>query len=151
MECSEVRIRISEYEKGRLEVSTSEMISAHLQTCSRCTDELNSLREINAMLSMEKPVYPHAAFTESVMKAVLEEKGMSRAKALKRSPVLTFGASLVLAGLLTIFINTPFMSGFLSKCADQVAYSTASVNTRISDAAGEVETYINNIFNPGGK
>lgn len=151
MECSEVRLKLDEYMKNRLDCNTESRITAHLKKCMFCSEELALLRELNDILDTERSVFPAPDFTASIMGMIDNEKIVRRKAIFSRLPVINMGASLVLAGLLTIFVNTPFINNAIMSWRDSMHYGAAAINSSITTATSDVETYIRNILNTGGK
>ena len=87
MECSEVRIKSDEYIKNRLEDEAAGRIALHIDNCRRCADELNMLRELNEMLSVEKIVYPSDGFTLGIMKRIQSESMGKKPLIFNRAPI----------------------------------------------------------------
>jgi len=151
MECSKVKLKLDEYINNRLDCSEAMDIKIHLENCSGCCEEINTLRELNDILSLECPVYPGDNFTLSIMKNIERVKANRRSFFMRGIPIVNLGASLVLTGLLTIFINTPFGGGIIARCTDSMNYGAATINTSISATTNNMQMQINNIINPGGK
>lgn len=151
MECSEVRLKLDEYINNRLSREAEDAITLHLKECRQCCDEINILKEINELLSVEKEVYPGAAFTSKIMDIIEKDRSKNRSFILNRFPIINLGASLVLTGLLTIFVNTSYMSGAIREYTNRVQYSAATINTSINTTTNSVQSYITSIINLGGK
>lgn len=151
MECCEVRLKLDEYLRGRLDEYLTNQIKYHLSGCPQCTEELNSLIEINDILSFEGLACPGEGFTLSVMDMIDKDNAKRKNFIFNKLPVFNLGVSLVLTGLLTIFINTPFANGLITNFASRMQYDAASINTNINMTTSSIEMYVRNIINVGGK
>lgn len=151
MECSKVRIKLDEYIKGRLDDHTSSEIACHIENCKCCSDEMSMIREINDLLAIECPAYPETDFTSHVMDLIDREREGIRGFIHKKIPLINLGASLILTGMLTIFINTPAVNNLIGRYTKEVINKAAAVNMNIGMTTGRFQTYIKNIFYPGGE
>ena len=152
MECSEVRKKFDEYISNRLDNNMTRRIICHLEECPNCFEEYNILKELNNILKIEsKEVQPAADFTFNIMDRIESEKIINKKFMFSKLPVINFGASLVLTGLLTIFINTSSVSGVLLKYKGGMEDGATSINTNINATTGQVQSYIRNVLNSGGK
>lgn len=151
MECSKVRLKLDEYLKNRLDMDTAHDISLHLKNCAGCMDELTLLRELNEMMKDRTHVCADEGFASSVLERIEKEKAKDSRYFFNRFPAVSLGASLVLAGMLTIFIHMPAVSGTISRYTGNVSYGTGIINNGISSTRIQIQLYINNMFNMGGR
>jgi hypothetical protein len=151
MECSEVRLKLSDYIKYNLNPHISEDISYHLDNCIICQEEMAILKELDDILSMERPVYPGEDFTSNIMVKIQKERFNVSGFSFRKFPIINLGASLILTGLLIIFIRVPVVNQVITKYTDGMVSGAASINTNINVTTNQVETYLSNILNKGGK
>lgn len=151
MECSEVRLRLDEYIRNRLDSNIAQSISLHLENCRKCSCELSLLRELNDVLNEQEPVLPGTGFTQSVMDRIESERVCTRRFTFNRFPIINLGVSLVLTGLLIIFINIPSINGVINNCTNRMQYSAAAISSSVDTTTSHFQTYFKNIFNSGGE
>ena len=150
MECSEVRLKLNDYIKDRLDTAEGRRVMLHVRECPDCLEEMNILREIDEFLGVDTPVFAGADFTHNIMSAIKKEGTKVKAAGslkLRRLPIINLGTSLVMAGLLTIFINTPMVNKNLTSYTGFIVEGAASINTSISTTTSQVENYLSNISN----
>jgi len=145
-----VRLKIDEYIKNRISKDIEEAVALHLKKCRKCCEEMNMLKELNEFLNVEKPVYPDADFTSNIMDIIENELPGNRGFILDRFSIANLGISLILTGLLTMFVNTPYISGAIREYVSRVQYNAATISTDINTATNSLQSYITNIINLGG-
>lgn len=144
MECSEVRLNLDEYIRNRLGEYDSESITVHIRNCPRCSKELNTLQELNDFLYVENPVLAGPEFTSGVMRCI--ENMYARKFLFNRLSVINLGMSLVLTGLLIIFINIPSVNTAINGYMDKVNYGAAAINSSVGTTTNYIHTYIQKVF-----
>jgi len=150
MECSGVRLMLDQYLKGELNAIEEKAVECHLQKCAGCFDYMNLLKELNEMLSMDPPILAKEGFTAGVMDIIYKESAREKNFLFPKLSLVNFAASMVLAGLLTIFINIPYVNGMVASWSDTVKYRAAAINSSINVTKEQVGEYFKNII-PGGK
>lgn len=151
MECSRIKLILDEYIAGRLDPDLNREVSSHVKGCRKCMEELAALREINDMLQVEHEVYPSSDFTALVMNGIEKERKDRKWFLAGKLPVINLGASLVLAGLLVMFVNTPVVNEVINKSVSDIANGAAAINTNINITTGQLGGYFKSIIYTGGR
>ena len=108
---------LSEYMDGRLSPDRHRRVARHLEACSRCAGEMESLEQTVGLLRQVPMVGPRRSF-------VLGEEAVGApARRETRMPVLAYGAAAVVAVLLFAVVLSADLSGALSQGAPAPAAS----------------------------
>lgn len=149
MECREVRLKLDEYIKGRLDSAVMEKVKLHIEECSKCSEELAAKVELNDLLKMKKIMNPNPCFSGAIMNIIEKDRGRTRSL-FKRAPVINLGVSMLLTGVFILFVNTTSISRALNIYVNALRDSTATINTNLSTTAQDIQSYFKNIFESGG-
>ena len=108
---------LSEYMDGRLSPDRHRRVEGHLEACSRCVEEMESLEQTVGLLRQVPIVGPRRSFVLG------EEAVAAPARRETRMPVLAYGAAAVVAVLLFAVVLSADLSGALSQGAPAPAAS----------------------------
>ena len=99
---------LSEYLDGRLPASQALELEGHLEACSMCVQELESLRETIGLLRQVPMLEPRRIFT------VGEAPALAPARPLFRVPTWAYGAAASMAVLIFALVTTADLGGLLA-------------------------------------
>lgn len=99
---------LSEYLDGRLSPSQAQHLEGHVEACSRCGQELESLRETVGLLRQVPMLEPRRIFT------VGEAPSRAPARPLFRVPAWAYGAAASVAVLFFALVTTADLGGLLA-------------------------------------
>ena len=112
---------LSEYLDGRLSASQAQELEGHLEACSMCVQELESLRETVGLLRQVRMLEPRRVFT------VGAAPSRAPARPLFRVPTWAYGAAASVAVLFFALVTTADLGGLLAgEAASQDGSNLAS-------------------------
>jgi predicted anti-sigma-YlaC factor YlaD len=149
MECREVRLKLDEYIKGRLDSAVTEEIKLHLEGCSRCSEELTEIIELNDLLGMDEIINPDPCFSRDIMDIIEKDRGKAKGL-LKRTPVINLGVSMLLTGVFIFCVNTTSLGKTLNMYVNTLENSADLINTDFNMTVRDLKAYFTNIFEIGG-
>lgn len=150
MECREVRLKLDEYIKGRLDNAVMEEIKLHMEECCRCSEEHAVMVELNDLLKIDDTGNPNPNFSGAVMDMIQREQNRTRSL-LKKSPVLNLGVSMLITGIFIFCINTTSLGATLNMYVNTLKDGAAAINNNLSITVNNLQSYFTNIFGTGGE
>lgn len=150
MDCREVQENLSAYYDDVLEVKDKKLIEEHLNNCSNCREELESLKQISEILKEAPPVSVPDGFAEEVIQRINQDKikpiGKKTRKLTSWQIVLPGVAALLLATFIGISLKPAAMNQELveTKMMDQFIANdqgAAKENSAFDGATGAGEGF----------
>ncbi|MFZ5968633.1 MAG: anti-sigma factor family protein [Bacillota bacterium] len=142
MECREIEKRMDRYDGGELEPEQIQQISNHMKACATCRRSLDDYRAMSQRFHTIGQIKAPDTFTMDVMHKIND---LTVTKIYEKPTHRMWGASLIAAGLLMVFLNVSGLSKEIK--FEKVWDETASLQRNILLSTDETSKTITRILN----
>jgi anti-sigma factor RsiW len=110
MQCNDVLLLISEFNRGELQASTSQQVQAHLQSCPSCSQEASLDKKLSQMLLQNAPELPQTMAFSMMQDRVWAQLESKRKKRTAWLGLFGFATSAALVALFFFWPGAPSKS-----------------------------------------